>query len=68
MSYPANKTKVTCYGYEPWHYRYVGRAEAAAIHVSRLTPRQWLWPWQPQNRSKPATGCASALVESACLS
>jgi D-alanyl-D-alanine carboxypeptidase len=68
MSYPVNKTKVTCYGYEPWHYRYVGRAEAAAIHASRLTPRQWLWPWQPQNRSKPANGCVSALVESACLS
>ena len=24
MSYPKGKTSVTCYAYEPWHYRYVG--------------------------------------------
>ena len=25
MSYPKGKSAVTCYAYEPWHYRYVGR-------------------------------------------
>ncbi len=25
MSYPAGKRSLTCYAYEPWHYRYVGR-------------------------------------------
>lgn len=43
MSYPAGKAAVTCYSYEPWHYRYVGRTEARAIHDSGLTPRQWIW-------------------------
>ena len=47
QSYPWNKTDQVCYGYEPWHYRYVGRAEAAAIHASGLTPRVWLWKHQP---------------------
>jgi hypothetical protein len=43
MSYPANSLSVTCYGYEPWHYRWVGREIAAAMHESRLAPRPWLW-------------------------
>ena len=43
LSYPAGKTAVTCYGYEPWHYRYVGRGVAAAIHASGLTTREFLW-------------------------
>jgi LAS superfamily LD-carboxypeptidase LdcB len=34
---------VTCYAYEPWHYRYVGRTEAAAVHASGLTLREFLW-------------------------
>ena len=29
MSYPAGADGVTCYGYEPWHYRWIGRALAA---------------------------------------
>jgi D-alanyl-D-alanine carboxypeptidase len=43
MSYPKGKTKLTCYSYEPWHFRYVGRELAAQIHESGLTPRQYLW-------------------------
>ena len=43
MSYPPNHTSVTCYRYEPWHFRYFGRAVAAAIHASGLTSREWLW-------------------------
>lgn len=43
MSYPEGKRDVTCYVYEPWHYRYVGREMAAAIHASGLTPREYLW-------------------------
>ena len=47
QSYPKGKSpSVTCYQYESWHYRYVGRAEAAAIHASGLTTRQYLWPLQ----------------------
>ena len=43
LSYPKNMASQVCYGYEPWHYRYYGRAIAAAIHYSGLTPRYWLW-------------------------
>jgi D-alanyl-D-alanine carboxypeptidase len=44
MSYPkAASPALTCYQYEPWHYRYVGKATAAAIHDSGLAPRPWFW-------------------------
>lgn len=46
MSYPAGTLDRTCYSYEPWHYRYVGRAVAAEIAGSGLTPREYLWPRQ----------------------
>lgn len=43
MSYPKGKQSVTCYAYEPWHYRYVGRTLARRIHDSGLTTREYLW-------------------------
>lgn len=43
MSYPRGSRDLTCYVYEPWHYRYVGREMARAIHDSGLTPREFLW-------------------------
>jgi D-alanyl-D-alanine carboxypeptidase len=43
MSYPKYKTAVTCYQYEPWHFRYVGKARAAQIRATGLTLRQFLW-------------------------
>jgi zinc D-Ala-D-Ala carboxypeptidase len=43
MSYPKGKKKLTCYSYEPWHYRYFGRDLAREIHDSGLTPREYLW-------------------------
>jgi zinc D-Ala-D-Ala carboxypeptidase len=43
MSYPKGKSKVACYSYEPWHYRYFGRDLAKAIHDSGLTTREYLW-------------------------
>ncbi len=43
-SYPKGSSPSrTCYIYEPWHYRYVGRDIAAAIHESGVTPRQYMW-------------------------
>jgi D-alanyl-D-alanine carboxypeptidase len=54
MSYPKGRSpSFTCYQYEPWHYRYVGRAIAQAIHDASTSPRQWLismgatsqWSW-----------------------
>lgn len=46
MSYPKGKKSVTCYAYEPWHYRYVGRAVASEVRASGLTLRQFLWKQQ----------------------
>lgn len=43
MSYPKGKQDLTCYRYEPWHYRYVGRDLARKIHDSGLTIREYLW-------------------------
>lgn len=43
MSYPRRKRSVTCYRYEPWHWRYVGREMAADIRSSGLTLREYLW-------------------------
>jgi zinc D-Ala-D-Ala carboxypeptidase len=43
MSYPKGKSKISCYEYEPWHYRYFGRSLAAKIHDSGLVPRKYLW-------------------------
>ena len=46
MSYPKGKASLTCYAYEPWHFRYVGRAEAAKVRSSGLTLREYLWRQQ----------------------
>lgn len=43
MSYPAGMEHLTCYAYEPWHYRYVGRELAATVNASGAAPREVLW-------------------------
>ena len=48
MSYPKGEggalfSDVTCFHYEPWHYRYLGRKIAARVHRSGLTIREYLW-------------------------
>jgi D-alanyl-D-alanine carboxypeptidase len=43
LSLPAGKAAATCYDYEPWHLRYVGRELAAAVRASGLTLREYLW-------------------------
>ena len=47
-SYPRGKGGTrwndrTCFRYEPWHYRYLGRGVAAKVHESGLTIREYLW-------------------------
>ena len=42
MSYPPGKEATTGYIYEPWHFRYVGKAEAAAVRASGLTLHEYL--------------------------
>jgi zinc D-Ala-D-Ala carboxypeptidase len=43
MSYPKGKRSVSCYGYEPWHWRYFGRETARKIHESGQVPRRYLY-------------------------
>lgn len=43
LSFPFGLEEETCYDYEPWHFRYVGREIAAAIHASGVSPRRYLW-------------------------
>ena len=42
MSYPAGSQAVTCFSYEPWHYRWIGRDAAAAHRASGVTLREYL--------------------------
>jgi zinc D-Ala-D-Ala carboxypeptidase len=42
LSYPADAQDRSCYEYEPWHLRYVGRDIAAQIHDAGVSPREWL--------------------------
>jgi D-alanyl-D-alanine carboxypeptidase len=48
-SYPRAKSDLTCYGYEPWHFRYVGQELAAQVHDSGLTLREFLWKWNQEH-------------------
>ena len=42
LRYPSDKSEITGIGYEPWHYRYVGRETAAAIRESGLCLEEYL--------------------------
>jgi zinc D-Ala-D-Ala carboxypeptidase len=52
MSYPAESEEVTCYDYEPWHFRWIGRDPAAAVQASGMALRAWLHAHHPP-RSAP---------------
>lgn len=41
MSYPKSKSAVTCYDYEPWHYRWVGRGLALPVTASGRPLREF---------------------------
>lgn len=47
MSYPEHSSHLTCYIYEPWHYRYIGVDNARQLRDSGVTLREWLWQQQP---------------------
>jgi D-alanyl-D-alanine carboxypeptidase len=42
LRYPTDKSDITGIGYEPWHYRYVGRENALAIRDSGLCLEEYL--------------------------
>ena len=47
LSYPLDASERTCYDYEPWHLRYVGRELAAEVIDSGLSLREYLWQLDP---------------------
>ncbi|MGK2948940.1 MAG: M15 family metallopeptidase [Acidimicrobiales bacterium] len=57
ISYPQDAQTRTCYDYEPWHLRYVGREMAADVIASGLTLREYLWSLNPVDL--PATTIAT---------
>ncbi|HMO78890.1 MAG TPA: D-alanyl-D-alanine carboxypeptidase family protein [Candidatus Paceibacterota bacterium] len=42
LSYPKDKTEITGYIYEPWHWRFVGIEHAKNIHNKRITLEEYL--------------------------
>ena len=42
LRYPEDKTDVTSYDYESWHYRFVGRRAATEIYLSGLCLEEYL--------------------------
>ena len=42
LRYPKEKTLLTGYTYEPWHYRFVGREVATEIYEGNLTLEEYL--------------------------
>lgn len=63
ISYPSGAETRTCYDFEPWHLRYVGREVAAAVIDSGLTLREYLYafaPPPPPPATAPATTPASS--------
>lgn len=47
LSYPSGAEARTCYDFEPWHLRYVGRELAADVIASGLTLREYLYAHVP---------------------
>ena len=42
LRYPKDKAKITGFNYEPWHFRYLGKDLAKAVHESGLTLEEYL--------------------------
>lgn len=42
LRYPENKTEITGYDFEPWHFRYVGRYHATKIYEQGLCLEEYL--------------------------
>ena len=53
LSYPEGEEDRTCYDYEPWHYRWLGRERAALVQASGEPLRAWLWRHHPPRVREP---------------
>lgn len=53
VSYPRDARDATCYDYEPWHLRWVGRAAASAARDEGVPYRVWLHRHHPPVEAAP---------------
>lgn len=60
ISYPAGAESRTCYDFEPWHLRYLGRELAAEVIESGLTVREHLYAFHPPTPLPAAPSTPSA--------
>ena len=60
MSYPRGAFAQTCYDYEPWHLRYVGRELASDVIESGLSLREYLWQLNPVDITTTTTTASTA--------
>ena len=63
LRYPEDKTEITGIGYEPWHYRYVGRETAAAIYESGLCLEEYLATLPAPETGEAPAAAAESLTE-----
>lgn len=43
LRYPENKTKITKYSFEPWHFRFVGQKHSERIMKEKITLEEYLF-------------------------
>ncbi len=60
LSYPPDAAERTCFDYEPWHLRYVGREVAADVIASGLSLREYLWNLNPVDITTTTTTTTAA--------
>lgn len=76
LSYPEGYEHLTGYGYEPWHFRYIGREAASEMAASGLTMIEYLLacedsdtrfacPREPAPRVEPNEGFVGGTCETA---
>lgn len=55
LRYPGDKTSITGYQFEPWHFRYVGIPVATAMHKKGISTLETFFglPRAPKYRTKP---------------
>ena len=56
LRYPTDKGDITGIGYEPWHYRYVGKTTATALHENGLCLEEYLETLEAVNEQEKSTG------------
>ena len=67
LRYPSEKSDITGIGYEPWHYRYVGKAAAADIYRTGVCLEEYLSQEGPEAELAPAQTIRQAATASGSM-